>query len=465
VVNVEYFIVSVVALVIATYLIFIIANKIFNINLRIKPLLLCACCSLFISTALPQLVIGYAGITGTIAALVICAILFSYFIVYHSDSEKVAEAAIKLTTLTSKQKPPNVDISQLEATFPVIEEVIPMQQTAVHPPQSILDKSKQHSAEKESLILEYNSDEIEAETWTEILLEQSGSAIFPEECKLGQPIKAELQPVLDEDRTCKQASELNLESEPIFESALPSHLVTELETESIITVAPKEDEQEQSIGAKLELEPAPVFESALPSYQKAELETKPELVLQQLETIQSQPLMLTMPLQVKPAVDNQQQVNDDLPESEQMLTDINSLESLDDLLDYAFTQKNALQLTWALKAFKKALSLCKESDVAPLIIIEIGNIFKARGQYDEAVQLFSEGRSLPYLRDNSALNQQFIEMIAFLRIIKNNLLENQGVFVPYDKIPSDVMLKINEEFRDWLTLSCAKPQIGRIIEE
>lgn len=253
-VNVEYFIVFIAALAIAAYFIYFIANKIFNINLRIKPLFFCACCSLFLGILLPRLVISSMGITGAMAALISCAILFACFMVYHSNFEKIAMNAIEL--------------------------------------------------------------------------------------------------------------------------------------------APAITEPEQRI------EP-----------------------------------------------------------------DITAFESLDDLLDYAFIQKDALQLTTALKAFQRALTLCNDRALAPLIIVEIGNIFKACGHYDEAVQLFSEGRKLPYLLENRILNQQFIEMIAFLRIIKNNLLENQVGLVPYDQIPPNLMLKINGEFRNWLRQKCAKPQTGRMIEE
>lgn len=157
---------------------------------------------------------------------------------------------------------------------------------------------------------------------------------------------------------------------------------------------------------------------------------------------------------------------DEVQQNETFLPESNSVmeneqkpisNSLDQLLEQAFTQKSELQLAAALETFKTALLLYENTDSAPMIIVEMGSLFKALGQYDEAIQLFSEGRNLPSVKKNNRLNQQFIEMIAFLRIIKANLLEHQIGFVPYDKIPLAFIRKINDEFQEWLSLSHSKP--------
>jgi tetratricopeptide (TPR) repeat protein len=470
VVNVEYFIVSLATLVVAIYVIYMIANKIFNIQLRTKPLILCACCSLFISTVLPQMVIGFAGIPGTIVVLILCALLFSYLIASHSDSEVLAEPAIKSTAAIPEQQR-ELNASIPEELCPVIEKIIEPKPIMLNQKNSLSENREQQPDEQETLILEYNSDEIEAITWTEILREQPVSSITiqgQEDCKSERPIKTELKSDLAETQPCKTEAKLEFVADD--DSALQSGMNRELEIEpkpSLLSINVDQSnskvlnpiisiQEEAAAQPEIALTPLTPLDLALQSTVKNKLEPR----LLPLGTAQSE---FVVPF--VPEAKDQAQIDDALLESEPMLTDSNTFESLDDLLDYAFTQKDALQLTAALKAFQKALLLCKEKDVAPLIIVEIGNIFKARGQYDEAVQLFSEGRNSPYLLNNSVLNQQFIEMIAFLRIIRNNLLENRIGFIPYDKIPSDLMLKINEEFRDWLTLSCTKPQTGRIIKE
>jgi hypothetical protein len=260
----EYFIVFTAVLCVVTYFVYIIANKFFHIHLRLKPLIICACCALFIGNISLRFVIGFTGLTGIIGIVLICAVVCSYLSIRYNNFEEKDDSFIM-------------------------------------PQQEI------------------------------------GSEIF----------------------------------------------------------LPNEVEQEES--------------SLIESH---------------------------------PSMENEQQ---------------SASNSLDDLIERAFIQKNELQLADALKTFTTALLLYKDTDSAPMIIVEMGSIFKALGQYDEAVQLFSDGRNLPSVKKNNRLNQQFIEMIAFLRIIKANLLEHQIGCVPYDKIPLAFIHKINDEFQEWLSLSHSKP--------
>lgn len=260
----EYFVVFTTVLCVATYFVYIIANKLFHIHLRLKPLIICACCAFFIGNILLRFVIGFTGLIGIIGIVLICAVVCSYLSISYNNFE-----------------------------------------------------------EKDDFF------------------------------------------IMSQQETCSE----------IF--------------------LPNEVEQEES------------------------------------SLIESNPSM-----------NNEQQ---------------SFSNSLDDLIERAFIQKNELQLADALKTFRTALLLYKDTDSAPMIIVEMGSIFKALGKYDDAVQLFSEGRNLPSVMKNNRLNQQFIEMIAFLRIIKANLLEHQIGFVPYDKIPLAFIHKINDEFQEWLSLSHSKP--------
>ncbi|MDU2065926.1 MAG: hypothetical protein E6713_13960, partial [Sporomusaceae bacterium] len=84
----EYLLISTIALASTTYLIYIVANKVFHFSLHIKPLILCACCSLFISVVIPRFIVGFAGLTGTLSILAVCAVIFSYFMAYHTEVER-----------------------------------------------------------------------------------------------------------------------------------------------------------------------------------------------------------------------------------------------------------------------------------------------------------------------------------------------------------------------------------------
>ena len=128
-------------------------------------------------------------------------------------------------------------------------------------------------------------------------------------------------------------------------------------------------------------------------------------------------------------------------------------ENLDDLLESAFAHKESLDLTLAHKYFREALKRYPDSEAAPFIVVEIANILKNKGAYDEAIKVFTDGRNLPSLQSDSLLAQEFTETIAYLRIIRNTLLERRLGFIPFNKIPVDVCKDIDTEFREWRNLA------------
>ena len=140
-------------------------------------------------------------------------------------------------------------------------------------------------------------------------------------------------------------------------------------------------------------------------------------------------------------------VIDDVKITEQELMLVRNLSSLDDLLDFAFSQKEQHNNLLAMKAFKKALKLYPDNEMSPLIMVEMGSILKNEGNYDEAVDIFTTGRDL--CKNNKVLQQQFIDAIAYLRIVKNILAEYQLKPRPFSSIPMDIVNKIDAEFQEW----------------
>ena len=124
-------------------------------------------------------------------------------------------------------------------------------------------------------------------------------------------------------------------------------------------------------------------------------------------------------------------------------------DSLDDLLECAFSYKERGEDSDALDTFKCALNLYRDKEIAPLLVIEIAKLLKNEGAYDEAITLLIENRNLPGLHENHGLDQDFIHTIAYLRIIKNTLTENNLSYIPISKIPEDIVRKIVDEFHKW----------------
>jgi tetratricopeptide (TPR) repeat protein len=290
----EYIAITILAITITIFIVYKLANNIFGLGLKLKPLLLCAICALLLSIVIPRIVVGFAGLAGTLGFLAVFAVLFAYFVAYYDEAQdsQMLHSAVSVPEQNNVEKNIPVDL----------------------PPQIIHDVS-----------------EDESHDFTAIVSEAVSPMTF-----------------------------------------IPSN--NELEDASQITQVPPSEE-----------EPLP--------------------------------------------------------------------ETLDDLLDLAFTYKEDLNFSQALKCFRKALSLYPESEAAPYLVVEIANIHRNKGAYDEAIQVLAEGRNLPGVLPNSTLAQEFTETIAYLRITRNTLLHRRLGFIPFNKIPSDVCHDIDTEFREWRNLA------------
>ncbi|GBG56119.1 hypothetical protein SPFL3101_01402 [Sporomusaceae bacterium FL31] len=124
-------------------------------------------------------------------------------------------------------------------------------------------------------------------------------------------------------------------------------------------------------------------------------------------------------------------------------------ESLDSLLDCAYMQKEQQNFTQALNTLRRALELYSDNDYAPFIIIEISNILKNKGAYDEAIRIYAHGHSLTVVQKDNQLRQEFVNTIAYFRILKNILLSHGIGLIPFEQIPLSIREEIDNEFLDW----------------
>ena len=114
-----------------------------------------------------------------------------------------------------------------------------------------------------------------------------------------------------------------------------------------------------------------------------------------------------------------------------------------------FKAKELHQYDEALAAFARALAAQPNDATTPYLIIEIGSILKSKGNYDEAIALFSDAQKLPALMRNNPLQREFINMIAYLRITKNVLLGKRFSLLPFSQIPTEIVKEIDAEYAEW----------------
>ncbi|WP_312560480.1 hypothetical protein [Anaerospora sp.] len=448
----EYTLITTIAIVITTLFVHQLANRILGVRLGIKPLALCGVCSLFLSLILPRIVVGFAGLAGTIGVLAVFAIIFAYFVAYYEDSFQ-GDSATHVIDENS-----------------MCEQLAPIISTA--PPFSTLAEDMSYiTASHGAVISKHEAREVPiavAGNVPEPVVEEPVAAEEPvlEELVAEEPVVEEPmaeEPVIEELVTEEPVIEELVTEEPVIEELVAEEpVVEELVTEEPVIeelVAEEPVIEEPAVEEPVVEEPVaeePVIEELVTEEPVIEELVAEEPVIEEL--VAEEPVIEELVTE-EPIVNNSSYnevtevvctMNQQMPKAfETVLPDT---QDLDTLLDYAFSQKENKEYEHALSAFRHILQLFPEDSAAPFITIEIGNILKLLGSYDDAIQVFVEGKTSAALQDEYQFEQEFINTIAYLRIIKNTLIHRRLGLIPYHKIPTDVLEEINAEFREWRNL-------------
>lgn len=520
----EYIIITLLAIAATTCIVYLLANKVFAVRLRLKSLVLCAACALFLSLVLPRIIVSFVGLAGTVGFLALFAVIFAYFVAYYDDPNDLqpagnaAPAPLRLSDeqpASSAAGDPQVRAASHEIADSNIEPAIEFApvntEYGYQAPSEPLDASAAarmediYTADVDELppiavVTEEITDETEsAEPATAPVDEASFTPDEPIEQPEIQPpldplsgqLYSEPEPETDDEAIIEAeivvASDFEPPAPPAAEpeceptNALPPLAIEAAELEPIVeaeqAAAISQDESEPSTVPELgillesfaatELEVDPALESSdddlvtleheaaleTSTEQSATFDVKPDddsVTEPELNLAQAEPLPTEGEGSAAAAADDEP-----LPEESEVTTTVAepASTSLEDLLDFAFTQKDRDNLTLALDTFRRAYRLYRDSEAGPLLVIEIAGLLKAKGAYDEAVTILSDGRSLTALQQNSLLDQEFVTTIAYLRIVKNTLMQNRIGFVPFQRIPADIAKEIDDEFREWRNLA------------
>ena len=96
------------------------------------------------------------------------------------------------------------------------------------------------------------------------------------------------------------------------------------------------------------------------------------------------------------------------------------LDSMDALLDFAFAQTGAGAYELALLAYSTALEQYRNDDYAPFIIIDMVNLYKSQGRYQEAIDCVHNAMDLPAIQESPAYQQNFQNYLAQLKSISHS---------------------------------------------
>lgn len=125
-----------------------------------------------------------------------------------------------------------------------------------------------------------------------------------------------------------------------------------------------------------------------------------------------------------------------------------NLNSLDAILDYAYEEKIHSNFSNALLAFEKALQEFENDAYAPFIVIEMSNIYKDSGLYDEAIAAYETALELPAVAADLSIQENFLSTAEYLRMVKYVLVKHDSLKVPFNQIPRPYMLEIEFNFQN-----------------
>ncbi len=480
----EYIIASSVAMFIATLIVYKVANNLFGLGLRIKPLLLCAVCAMFISLVLPKIVVGFAGLPGTLAVLAIFSVGFAYFVA-RCDKEPSPPQTLDTEAESACCQAEPLILPEITAKMATQEETnqdaslagTPVSEADVAEPISKglttegIESSEDLIIEQQFMDSHENGEDAEVSlqisdaTGEEVIVPDDG-VLPPEQSSVQEAAKAKsdsqaVAPVIESDfDELKETVTTGLISDTIGPSE-------DLIVEQQLKDSHENGEDAQlAIGNSTEITvPESEFRQSIQLEDSTTEEDQPSTEIKEFEEYTQNTAEVSQQMsdvtvvanvvvpdngELSPEQPSVQEADDSIMKSNKPL-DLNQLESekLDDLIDFAFLNKESQDYEIAFNAFNKALKLYPNSEAAPFLVVEIGNILKNKGDYDGAINVFGHGRNLSQTKQDEMMEQEFICTIAYLRIIKNVLLQNRLGNIPFLKIPPHIVKQIDEEFHEW----------------
>ncbi|WP_027405878.1 hypothetical protein [Anaerovibrio sp. RM50] len=353
----------------------------------------------------------------------------------NADSEPITEFILELEPEPEAEAEEEIPEPEVE-TEPVAEEEIPEPEVETEPvaEEEIPEPEPEIEAEPEveEEILE-PEPEIEAEPEVEEEIpepepEIEAEPVAEEEIPEPEP-EVEAEPVAEEEIP---EPEPEVEAEPVAEEEIPEP-EPEAETEPVA--------EEEIPEPKPEVETEPVAEEDIPETE-AEIETEP---VAEEEIPEPEPEVETEP---------EPEVEEEIPETPADIDEkLAGTSSLDDILDYAFELKGSSDWTSALKAYNYALDQYREDGYAPFLVLEIVNIHKDHGRYDDAIQCFYDALEIPAVAESPDMLAEFEDSMIYLEVTREVLKEENQPDTPFFDIPKDYMSKIESIYNERKTRS------------
>lgn len=278
--------------------------------------------------------------------------------------------------------------------------------------------------------------------------EPEETALEKVEAKLDSVAAGSSRPTLIEALERAEQPAVGAAGAPEPERIAPGALPVDIEPPELISVA--EFPPEPAVQALPVTEPVVTMEAASEAKPETVYERPPEAVSEiepvfepEMEAISEYGSILKG---LPETVPESEPVSEPEPEPVQM-PDISGgklagLSTLDDFLDYAYSEKNEGNLATAAAALTAAVEKFGDDSYAPFVVIELANVYKAQGDYQAAVRVYRDACRLPAVAGDEITLAQFKGSEEYLLKLMA-VLENHGTpKLSFTEIPEDYFREI-----------------------
>ncbi|MBQ3433984.1 MAG: tetratricopeptide repeat protein, partial [Selenomonadaceae bacterium] len=185
----------------------------------------------------------------------------------------------------------------------------------------------------------------------------------------------------------------------------------------------------------------------LPTVKPEEIDTNPKQPVKPKEVKRTEffPLQeVFQPLSTLKLDKLEESFKEEKPEDEPKSIDN---DTLDDILDKAYNERDKGHVWQAIELYKKALERYRNDEYAPFVVIDLGNLYKEQALYSKAIKIYEEALMLPAVKRSASTKKEFANNLGYLRIVRDVLLKHHMLSTPFDKLPRETLQEVDTEFK------------------
>ncbi|MBR4384308.1 MAG: hypothetical protein IKP64_12205 [Selenomonadaceae bacterium] len=124
------------------------------------------------------------------------------------------------------------------------------------------------------------------------------------------------------------------------------------------------------------------------------------------------------------------------------------IETLDDILDRAYSERSKGHVWQAIDFYRKALERYRNDEYAPFVAIDLGNVYKEEALYSKAIKIYEEALTLPAVERSAETQKEFVKNLEYLRAVRTVLLRHRALSTPFSKLSKEFLREIDAEIRN-----------------